>query len=654
MDKIGAEVFDDLGIPLLVDAFDYEARWQSFQLFQRGTRWTTLGNAAKNFFTTRSVNDVAAEWAGGLDFRGTMTKQYERELIAKLNDPRVRTVDCFTPEFDHVAHLHRDRASQLRALQNIDALVGRIWSAIETSAMAEETVLVLVSDHGLNTDERIYSQGYNLMNLLNGAVGGAHHVITDRLIGNAVTASDESFFLKGQSAKYPTVLLDLDGNERASIHLRNSDLNALHGLLLQLKNKGSKGELKAAVIVEFFGVLDRNRARWTKTSVELQEELGALRRWIEQQQALHRAQPKKWSKADQDAGRDKEARRIFVQLDQASADEKAYSNYARTLQNLLALRRDGFDPAKIEIESVIAPRAMGEPNAIFDLQNYVAGVQPRRTVNYFALLTNVKVRNNVQIGIDSRPVDFIAVRIPQETILPALNSGETPDQDAIWIYGGEQRQALILARRAKNGELLLRYLPASDLTQGASGQIRFTRIGWQSGLPLKIWEDDKLRVAGNREEWLSRWHSEVDWLRATHETKYSNALIGLHEHLTLHDPPSGTDPSPDGQLLRRFRLRQRRLTEADLLVLANDHWNFNVRDFNPGGNHGSLFRVSTHSTLMFAGGARTGIPKASLITEPYDSLSFVPTIFALMHKPPREAQLLPAFPGRIIKEVISR
>jgi hypothetical protein len=32
-----------------------------------------------------------------------------------------------------------------------------------------------------------------------------------------------------------------------------------------------------------------------------------------------------------------------------------------------------------------------------------------------------------------------------------------------------------------------------------------------------------------------------------------------------------------------------------------------VRGFNPGGNHGSFFRVSTHSTFMVAGGSKSNI-----------------------------------------------
>ncbi|MBC7909623.1 MAG: hypothetical protein H7Y30_03930, partial [Pyrinomonadaceae bacterium] len=80
----------------------------------------------------------------------------------------------------------------------------------------------------------------------------------------------------------------------------------------------------------------------------------------------------------------------------------------------------------------------------------------------------------------------------------------------------------------------------------------------------------------------------------------------------------------------------------------------------PGGNHGSFFRVSTHSTLMMAGGSRTGIPRASVISEPYDSLSFMPTMLALTgqiedgRKPVRVLweRGFRTFPGRLIAEVL--
>ena len=101
---------------------------------------------------------------------------------------------------------------------------------------------------GSTRTREIYSQGYNLVKFLGSAQGGGHHVITKRrlmlgyslkginfLVPLITTTTDDSFYLKGQSTSYPTVLLDFDGNERAAIHLRNSDLNLLHILFQQLQ-----------------------------------------------------------------------------------------------------------------------------------------------------------------------------------------------------------------------------------------------------------------------------------------------------------------------------------------------------------------------------------------------------------------------------------
>jgi hypothetical protein len=90
------------------------------------------------------------------------------------------------------------------------------------------------------------------------------------------------------------------------------------------------------------------------------------------------------------------------------------------------------------------------------------------------------------------------------------------------------------------------------------------------------------------------------------------------------------------------------LRRADMLAMADDHWNFNVRGFNPGGNHGSFLWISTHSVLMFSGGEDTGIPRGLRVLEPYDSLSLVPTILTLMGKPE------PALPGPVIRELVAR
>ena len=117
--------------------------------------------------------------------------------------------------------------------------------------------------------------------------------------------------------------------------------------------------------------------------------------------------------------------------------------------------------------------------------------------------------------------------------------------------------------------------------------------------------------------------------------------------------------SADERVMREFARRKRELVEPDMLIVAQDHWNFDVRGFNPGGNHGSFFRVSTHSTFMVAGGTKTNIPQALDIETPYDSLSYVPTLLALTgnlrddNNPVAElwAKGFRKFPGHIVKEL---
>ena len=691
VDMPGPELLDEVGVPLLADAYPYEQRYISFQLYQRGTRWTTLQRGLQNTFA-KSPGELFDEWQLGWGGRGILMAQMERELIEKLSDPRVRYLDFYSTDFDHAAHHNRDEATQLAALRDLDAFIGRVWTAIQKSPEAADTALILVSDHGTNTDERVYSQGYNLVKFLGSAAGGGHHVITKRrllndyalkgiypLIPLIYTTTEDSFYLKGQSTAYPTALVDFDGNERASIQLRDSDLNLVHILLLQLKRGDLSKPLRRAATDALFATLDRRRAGWQRTLAEMREELGALHRLIERQRAIVAAQPKKWTKEDADFGRDRAAKRESARLDSWSTDEREYAVYLQSLANLLALDPARLNPSAVNIELLIPKGAMGDHNTLYELQNYIVGPAPGglaraadgsldmeksfRRVNYFSLLGDLSVRNNVQPLVDSRPVDFVAVRIPEEALRGALDAEERPDQ-AVWLYGGTDRQALILSHE-NGGRLSLRYLPVSNLRQSPDGRVTFERTGWRPGLPLKLWEDARLTppAGEDRGRWLAGWHTDLEWLRATHLTRYSNAVVGLHEQLARH-VVEGTDTaaanlSEEDKLIRRFRLRQRVLVENDLLILANDHWNFDVRGFNPGGNHGSFFRISTHSTLMLAGGDGTHIPRGLAIEEPYDSLSLMPTLLTLTGQLDDSERPVPIlwrqgfrqFPGRVVREL---
>jgi len=692
IDMPGAEVLDSLGVPLLSDAYAHEDRYVSFQLYQRGMRFATLKQAIqKNFM--KHPRQLLDEWTMGLDMRTPFFMQMERELIAKLNDPKARYLDLYVTAFDHVAHHNRDHASHLATMQEIDRVIGRIWSAIQKSPLSEETALIIVSDHGFNTDEQIYSQGYNLVKFLGSRQGGGHHVITKRrlmlgyslkginfLVPLITSTSDDSIYLKGQSTSYPTVLLDFDGNERAAIHLRNTDLNLLHILFQQLQRNNLSPQMREAVFDAFFKLIDSRRPEWQGRINELDEQLAALRVRIAEQTRLWESQPKKFTQLETQLGYDDQKTRILARLQKWTTQEKEYVAYLLTLRALLGLQRDNFQPAKIKIENFIAMNAMGERNTIYQLQNYVVGIaagglmldaQGALDLNrsferrdYFSLLYNISVRNNVQPQVSNKPIDMIAMRIPSSSIAERVNETDLL-ADAVWVYGGADRQALILARRDSQEQLSFRYQPIKNLRQSQTGLVTFETAEWQPGFPFRVFEDEKLSIPSEgRNTWLSGWHTDSEWLRALHKTKYSNGMIGVHEAMALHPLESLSTSelrlSAQDKLLRRFATRQRSLVEPDLQLVANDHWNFDVRGFNPGGNHGSFFRISTHSTLMFSGGNKTGISRATVIDEPYDGLSFVPTVLALTgqlgddNRPVLELQEkgFRRFPAPPIKEVL--
>jgi len=671
-DMPGVEVLDQFGIPLLLDQFAPDARHQSMQLFQRGVRWTTLRDSIKSQ-VTRPARELLNEWETGLEMAPGIDREEEKELIAALADPEIQYLDYYLGDYDHTAHLTNDDPSQLAVIKHLDARLGRVWNAIQASPLAGRTVLVLVSDHGMNSSHETYSQGYSLVKLFNSAAGGGQHVVTvrhplseykisglDPFVSWVVTPSQEATYLRNQN-DYPTVLLDPDGNERASVELRNSDLNAIHILLLQLKRKELTSAQRSAVRKAVLQIIDTHRTHWVSMVAELNEELRAVLKAIERQQAIIAADPKTWPKPDQTN------LRHLVTLDTWQTDERGYKEYSRAIQRLLDLKEPDLEPGRIRVENLIPKGAMGDPNSLGELQNYVTGLSGSGLVltaegsldlertfnrmNCFTVLSNVRVRNLVQRDLGVAPIDFIAVRVPRDSLTSPLDPGDRPDSDAVFVHSDDQHQALLLSQ-VRDGILWLRYLPVHGLAEDTGGTIHFSAAAWADGFPLHLFEDPDLRVNGDRASWLNAWHTEREWFEAVHRTRYSNGVIGLHEMFQRWQPESISLPfqiadKDDWPVLRRFAERRRELTEPDLLILASDHWNFNVRGFNPGGNHGSFLRISTHSVLMAAGG---GIREGLAIDRPYDSLSLVPTLLALLGRLP-DAE---SYPGPVIKELVGQ
>jgi hypothetical protein len=369
-------------------------------------------------------------------------------------------------------------------------------------------------------------------------------------------------------------------------------------------------------------VLESVRERWSLDIANLHLELKELEPQVAELRKAVAAQPKRWTKEQIAQELNRAATRQSRRLTILEEDRRDYLAYAATITRLLKLTPADFDPGKFKFSEVIPTRSLGPANSVWDLQNYVTGPGPQGFVltadgkfdwdrsfarmNYFEALQKIAVRNNVQPAVGPRPIDFTAVHTTE----------------GIWLYHDEEHQALI-----RDGRLI----PMAHLRGNFDGSVTYEHRPWGPGFPLAYFEDPNLGVA---QSWLDDAHSDAEWLAATHRTRYSNALVGIAEQLS---------PLTKGG---EYQQRQSTLRRTDILVIANDHWNFNARGFNPGGNHGSFLRDSTHSVLMFAGGKETSIPAGVNIAEPYDSLSFVPTVLALMGRPE------PDLPGPVIKGLL--
>jgi hypothetical protein len=180
-----------------------------------------------------------------------------------------------------------------------------------------------------------------------------------------------------------------------------------------------------------------------------------------------------------------------------------------------------------------------------------------------------------------------------------------------WVYANEENQLDILTD--SQGRIAVQPLNGS----------------WRKGLPMALFEDPDLQIPaalGGKTGLAIR--TEQEWLTAIHKTRYSNGITGNIEELS---PIGEKVPGPPGidAVRLRYERRRRELVQADIHLFAADHWNFNGRFPNPGGNHGSFLRISTHSVWMMAG---AGV-QPRRIQEPMDSLQFAHVVLGLMQIP---------------------
>jgi len=103
-------------------------------------------------------------------------------------------------------------------------------------------------------------------------------------VAEVTNESADSFYLKGAADNYPTAMVDLDGNERGSLYLRNSDWNALQILLQQLQRRDLSAGLRQAALRAVYELMERKREAWQAIGGEPVSELDRLQPVVEQMQ----------------------------------------------------------------------------------------------------------------------------------------------------------------------------------------------------------------------------------------------------------------------------------------------------------------------------------------------------------------------------------
>ncbi|MDQ2844398.1 MAG: alkaline phosphatase family protein [Acidobacteriota bacterium] len=157
----GCRGLDRAGIPLLIDRFPYAQRLRSFQLFQRGVNWMTLKDALLHGFSSKALFSML-ESAQTLSLSSSLSKEEENVLEQGLRGSRLTYLDFFIGDVDHEGHATSDENAMLFVLQQLDAVLGQVWTAIQQGPLAEQTLLVAVSDHGMNNVPGIISQSFSL------------------------------------------------------------------------------------------------------------------------------------------------------------------------------------------------------------------------------------------------------------------------------------------------------------------------------------------------------------------------------------------------------------------------------------------------------------------------------------------------------------
>ncbi|MEE8585120.1 MAG: hypothetical protein V3T83_09750, partial [Acidobacteriota bacterium] len=565
---------DQVGVSLLSDAYDPLRVWQGPHIYRRMANRELLLEAGKRWLKADGdgfggiLRGHLSRLVTGIDYTvfnqqmsGWMTA---RKILEKDLDGLER-FDFISPLLtimDHQQHVDPHPRNLIHWLVELDRLMGGVFRAVAESDRRDTTIVVLTSDHGSEIQPGKVGFSYPMTRHFRQPVFGGHTVKT-LLVDTAWKAlstpspgidfpriyeSPHSPYGKKRNPEfgrkeYVTCYIDPFGNGRATVHLRNNDINQLHLILLELKRRQPEERFDRLRSL-FQETFKRTRA-WLAPDLALMEDYqaGAL-----DLAANLKAKADKFSH-DSAWRLNKEVKRLGPQIE--------------ALQRLLSIAFGegaggiNFDQTfsrPFKIPSFIPKQYLGRRNSVYQLSRYTIGLDgdlnwiettldhKGRSVpmNYFDILANYKAANSPVNG-HRNPYDLIVTGLPLEETRRALKEHGLLDRfselkSAVWmkssarlnpVKGGEA-----VAVWTKDNRML--YAPVRDFQQNADGTLQFDLAEERDPLALLKGTGFRPPDGASGLDWMRKLHPDRDWLKAAFSTEYSTAVNTILD--IFHNP----------------------------------------------------------------------------------------------------------------------
>jgi hypothetical protein len=234
------------------------------------------------------------------------------------------------------------------------------------------------------------------------------------------------------------------------------------------------------------------------------------------------------------------------------------------------------------------------PNTLYELRHYGLGPN-RKPVDLIRGLLSIDLtaRNKFPGKIDPHPVNLAFVKLSEEMI---------------YVAGQSDTEALIRIEQ-RGDKLRYRYTPVKGVVQDPDGKLTYQETSEKD--PFGYLHDPKFH-APDVTAFLNEYHDDQEWLAATWETGYPDAITALSRSFVW---------KPELSHLARSQ-------DPDLCLSATPGWNFRIEDIN-GADHGAILGDSMHATLMISG---PNIRKGTDPT-PHRIIDVTPTLLQLIgHK----------------------